>query len=103
MKLYQVILQKFSGRRMENTSQAEIVPPELGDGYNSITLTDSLRDWSLSILDYVYPLDFLDKRSKVHLLSVVFHPNGRFVPWCPCIGKEPIISGSCHLGEMLRV
>ena len=52
-------LAKFSGRRMKNASQAEIVPPEIGDGYNSITLTDSLWDWSLSILDCVYPLDFL--------------------------------------------
>ena len=31
--------------------QVEIVPPELGDGSISITLTASLWDWSLSILD----------------------------------------------------
>ena len=81
-------------------SQVDIVPPELGNGYISITLTGSLWDWSLNILDYVYPLDFLKKRWKAPLLPT-FHPIGRIVPWCPCFVNEPIVSGSCHLHEML--
>ena len=83
--------------------QEKIVPPELGDGYIFKTLTDCLWDWSLSILDYTYPLGFLNNRWKAPLLSSVFHCIGRIVPWCLWFGNEPIVSGSCHLGEMLRV
>ena len=60
--------------------QAEIEPPELADGCISIPLTGSLWDWSLNILDYVYPRDFLNKRLKAPLLLIVFHPIGRTVP-----------------------
>ena len=83
--------------------QAEIGTPEQGDGCISITLTDSLWDWSLSILDYAYPLDFLGMRWKAPLLPTVFHPIGKIVPWSPCFGNEPIDLGFCHLGEMVIV
>ena len=75
--------------------QAEIGTPEQGDGCISITLTDSLWDWSLSILDYAYRLDFLGMRWKAPLLPIV--------PWSPWFGNEPIDLGFCHLGEMVIV
>ena len=40
---------------------------------------------------------------KVALLPIVSHPIRKLVPWCPCSGNKPIVSGSSHLGEMLRL
>ena len=45
--------------------QEEVGPPEIGHGCISITLIDSMWDWSLGIPDSVYPLDFLLRSGKL--------------------------------------
>ena len=57
--------------------QEENGPPELGDGCISITLIDSMWDWSLCILDCVYTWDFLSKTWKAPVQPTVFYPTGK--------------------------
>ena len=78
----------------------EIGPPELGDGRISITLIDSVWDWSLGIQDCVYHWDCLGKKQKAPLSLTVFDPTSKIVPWCPWFDNEPIGAGFCHLDEM---
>ena len=80
--------------------QDEIGPPELGDECISITLIDSMWDWSLGILDCVYPWDFLSKKWKAPQWLTVIYSLSKIVPWCPCFDNEPIVAGFCHLDEM---
>ena len=79
--------------------QEEIGPPELGDGCISIPLIDSMLEWSLGILDCVYPWDFLSKKWKAPL-QLICHPIHKIVPWRPYFDNEPIGAGFCHLDEM---
>ena len=74
-------------------AQEEIGPPELGDGCISITVIDSVWDWSSGILDCAYPWDFLSKKRKTSPKIAVFHPIGKIVPWCPWFDNEPIGAG----------
>ena len=68
---FEVILQKFSGSRMERHLQRQTVPALPGGGYISITSTDPLWDWFLSTLELFYPMVSPDRRWKAFRLPSI--------------------------------